>query len=199
MFFLCQEEQLSSNQRGPCELYLGSPLNEESKWAGVAQWYISKTWFHSSVKVPLMSHCGSSQTLLSECHVAAVVSNSVQHYGLQPASLLCPWNYPGRILEWVAISFSRGSSWPRDWTWASYIYLHWQADSLLLCATWEPCSVRWCKKHSPFFCLIDFFQSAISSIHSSLLLGMNTASQVKTFNCAWAGDGRVKSHKIGLA
>ena len=22
-----------------------------------------------------------------------------------------------RILEWVAISFSRGSSWPRDWTW----------------------------------------------------------------------------------
>ena len=24
-----------------------------------------------------------------------------------------------RILEWVAIPFSRGSSWPRDWTWAS--------------------------------------------------------------------------------
>ena len=26
-----------------------------------------------------------------------------------------------RILEWVAIPFSRGSSWPRDWTWVSYI------------------------------------------------------------------------------
>ena len=26
-----------------------------------------------------------------------------------------------RILEWVAISFSRGSSWPRDWTWVSCI------------------------------------------------------------------------------
>ena len=26
-----------------------------------------------------------------------------------------------RILEWVAISFSRGSSWPRDWTWVSRI------------------------------------------------------------------------------
>ena len=25
------------------------------------------------------------------------------------------------ILEWVAISFSRGSSWPRDWTWVSRI------------------------------------------------------------------------------
>ena len=26
-----------------------------------------------------------------------------------------------RILEWVAISFSRGSSWPRDWTQVSCI------------------------------------------------------------------------------
>ena len=26
-----------------------------------------------------------------------------------------------RVLEWVAISFSRGSSWPRDWTWVSCI------------------------------------------------------------------------------
>ena len=26
-----------------------------------------------------------------------------------------------RILEWVAIFFSKGSSWPRDWTWVSCI------------------------------------------------------------------------------
>ena len=26
------------------------------------------------------------------------------------ASLLCPWDFPGRVLECVAISFSRGSS-----------------------------------------------------------------------------------------
>ena len=26
-----------------------------------------------------------------------------------------------RILQWVAILFSRGSSWPRDWTWVSCI------------------------------------------------------------------------------
>ena len=38
-----------------------------------------------------------------------------------------------RMLEWVAISFSRGSSWPRDWTHASYPWLvHSQADSLPL-------------------------------------------------------------------
>ena len=29
--------------------------------------------------------------------------------------------FQARTLEWVAIPFSRGSSWPRDWTCASYI------------------------------------------------------------------------------
>ena len=36
-----------------------------------------------------------------------------------------------RILECVAISFSRGSSQPRDWTWISSL-LQWQVDSLPL-------------------------------------------------------------------
>ena len=40
-----------------------------------------------------------------------------------------------KILEWVAISFSRESSWPRDWTHVScigrWILYHW--------ATWETC------------------------------------------------------------
>ena len=36
-----------------------------------------------------------------------------------------------RILEWVAIPFSRESSWFRDQTWALCL-LHWQVDSLLL-------------------------------------------------------------------
>ena len=30
--------------------------------------------------------------------------------------LICPWNSPDRLLEWVAISFSKESSRPRDWT-----------------------------------------------------------------------------------
>ena len=30
-------------------------------------------------------------------------------------------NYQARILEWIAISFSRESSWSRDWTWVSCI------------------------------------------------------------------------------
>ena len=36
--------------------------------------------------------------------------------GLQPTRLLCPWVLRARILEWVAIPFSKESSWPRDWT-----------------------------------------------------------------------------------
>jgi len=31
------------------------------------------------------------------------------------------WISKARILEWVAISFSRRSSWFRDWTWISWI------------------------------------------------------------------------------
>ena len=37
-----------------------------------------------------------------------------------------------RILEWVASSFSRGSSWPRDRTCVFCIGRHWQVDSLPL-------------------------------------------------------------------
>ena len=51
----------------------------------------------------------------------------------QPARLLIHGISQARILEWVAISFSRGTLWPRDWTCISCIgrriLYHW--------ATWE--------------------------------------------------------------
>ena len=57
---------------------------------------------------------------------------------LQPTRLLHPWGSQARILEWVAISFSRGSSQPRDRTRVScvsctgrQILYHW--------ATWDAC------------------------------------------------------------
>ena len=47
----------------------------------------------------------------------SVMSDSLGPFGLKPARLLCPGDsFQARILEWVAISFSRGSSWPRDQT-----------------------------------------------------------------------------------
>ena len=41
--------------------------------------------------------------LLFSCHV---MSDSLQHHGLRPTRLLCPWDFQARILEWVAISIS---------------------------------------------------------------------------------------------
>ena len=66
----------------------------------------------------------------------------------QPCSTLCDhmdWSLPGfpvwesfqaRILEWVAISFSRKSSWPRNWTVNFYISST-ASRFLTNCATWE--------------------------------------------------------------
>ena len=38
-----------------------------------------------------------------------------------PGSSIRTWDFPGKRLEWLVISFSRGSSWPRDRTWISHI------------------------------------------------------------------------------
>ena len=44
------------------------------------------------------------------------------------------WIFQARELEWVAISFSRGSSWPRDWTQVSCI----AGRHFTLWATYDP-------------------------------------------------------------
>ena len=47
-----------------------------------------------------------------------------------------------RILEWVAMPFSRWSSQLGDWTCVSYVYLHWQEGSLPLEPSEKPiCAV----------------------------------------------------------
>ena len=54
---------------------------------------------------------------------------------MDSARLPCPQIILARILEWVAMSSSRGSSWPRDWTCISYVSCvgRW----ILYWATWE--------------------------------------------------------------
>ena len=54
--------------------------------------------------------CSSCANVLSR----SVVSNSLRPHGLKPTRLLCAWDFPARILEWVAISYFRGSSQPRN-------------------------------------------------------------------------------------
>ena len=55
-----------------------------------------------------------------------------------------------RILEWIAISSSRGSSRPRDWSFISYIYLHWQVGSLPLASPGKNITIYECTKLTYF-------------------------------------------------
>ena len=55
--------------------------------------------------------------------------------------------FQARILEWVAIPFSRGSSWPRDWTRVSCVSSITGTWILHHSTTWEGASSRL----SPFF------------------------------------------------
>ena len=48
--------------------------------------------------------------------VCSVVSDSLWPHGKQPARLLCPQDSQARILDWVAISSSKWSTWLRDQT-----------------------------------------------------------------------------------
>ena len=65
------------------------------------------------------------RNILSLCMLSSV--RLFATHGLYPTRLLCPWNLQARILEWVAISYSRGSSQPRDSNPCHLHLLHWQA------------------------------------------------------------------------
>ena len=56
-------------------------------------------------------HTSLPMLLLFSC---SVVSDSVSPWIEPRQAPLCPWDFPARILEWVAISFSREPSQPRD-------------------------------------------------------------------------------------
>ena len=56
--------------------------------------------------------------------------------------------FQARILDWVAIPFSRESSWPRDWTWVSYIeskfFNIWARGKIYMCICVYVCCVCMC-------------------------------------------------------
>ena len=71
--------------------------------------------------------------------MCAVLSHSVVSNLLEPHGLSVHGIFQARILEWVAISYSRGSSWPRDQTSISLFFF------FLLSAT--PLGCR--RRHGP--------------------------------------------------
>ena len=63
-------------------------------------------------------HC---RQILYQLSCQGSPSHSVVSHSLQPHGLYRLWNSPGRMLEWVAIPFCRGSSQLRNQTQASHI------------------------------------------------------------------------------
>ena len=61
-----------------------------------------------------------------------------------------------RILEWIAISYFRASSWSRDWTFHLLHLLHWQADSLPQSPRGKPKSLLQLT-HPPFLAQVTVF------------------------------------------
>ena len=70
--------------------------------------------------------CVHAQSCLSLCKLSSPAGSSV------------PGVFQARILEWVAISYSRGSSWPCV---RNLCPLHWQAYFFYRCVTWEACTL----------------------------------------------------------
>ena len=74
--------------------------------------------------------------LANLCVLCSIVSISLQLYGLQPARLLCPWNFTGKNTG-VGCSFLLQGIFPTQGLNPILLcLLHWQADSLaLICFT----------------------------------------------------------------
>ena len=64
-----------------------------------------------------------SRTDICTLHVSSVAKSCLilKPHERYPARRLCPWDFPGSILEWVAMPSSSGSSQPGDQTHLSYI------------------------------------------------------------------------------
>ena len=70
-------------------------------------------------KIPRTEKPGGLQSMGSE-RVRPDRSNLAYMHRLEPTRLLCPWDSLDKILEWVAIPFSRRSSQTRDGIWVSH-------------------------------------------------------------------------------
>ena len=96
----------------PWTIALQAPLSSSVSWSSLKL---------ISIKLVILSN-HHIFCCMCECLVASVVSDSLNPIDCNPPRLLCPWGLSqARILEWVAMPCSRGSSQPRDRTQVSRI------------------------------------------------------------------------------
>ena len=129
-----------------------------------------------------------------------------------------------RMLQWVAISFSRGSSWPRDWSHVSCIgrrvLYHWATWEALMVLSWKPTEVApfpltmtllsWLEKydfddHLATFCFltiqVQILQTVKSVIHSSITHVYGDASifiNSDLWLSGWEDVGKVPPFRTNL-
>ena len=86
-------------------------------------------FYHAIVKFPLLFHCCA-------CSAAQFCPTLCDSLDCSPPGSFVHGISQARILEWVAISFSRVSSWSRNRTWVSCIgrriLYHWATREALL-------------------------------------------------------------------
>ena len=106
--------------------------------------------------------------------------------------------FQARILEWVAISFSRGSSWPRDQTWASYIsgryFTIWATRQALhrLHKKWYETQIQFVQVWMSYYWVVGWIETVVSSLPfpmSCLLLGSSGSRRTSPGNWGCLQEG----------
>ena len=90
-----------------------------------------------------------------------------------------------RILEWVAISFSRGSSWPRNQTWVSHVA--------------GRCFNIWATREAPAICISTFIRHLKCNIAGIELISSPPCSFEKEVAWSLASPQEVPLHHLPVA
>ena len=85
--------------------WLVNPMDREAWQVTVHTVPKSQTWLKQI----------SMHTHMCVCVLIPQMCSTVCDPITEASRLLCPWNSPGKDMECVAIPFSTGSSWCRDW------------------------------------------------------------------------------------
>ena len=127
-FKICQVDAKKENQQIPKPIQKGGFIFQP--WSSIAGTFLACTSIESFV-MHMMCVC------VCAC-VHSVMSDSLQTHGLQPARLLCPWDFPGKNTG-VGCHFLLYGVFPtQELNLCCLQLLHWQADPVPLCHLGSP-------------------------------------------------------------